>query len=77
MLVVDVGVDINAVDRNGQTAIHGAANVSGNRLIEFLVDHGVDPMALDNRGNTPLDVARRTQRPRPITAALIQELAAQ
>lgn len=77
MLVVDVGVDINAVDRNGRTAIHGAANVSGNRLIEFLVDHGVDPMASDNRGNTPLDVARRTQRPRPITAALIQELAAQ
>ena len=77
MLVVDVGVDIYAVDRTGKTAIHGAANVSGNKLIEFLVNQGADPMALDNSGNTPLDVAMRIESPRPITAALIQELAAQ
>jgi uncharacterized protein len=74
MLAIDVGADIHAIDRGGQTAIHGAANVSGNQLIEFLVSRGADPMATDNRGRTPHDVAMRTLRPRPITAALLREL---
>lgn len=74
MLAIDVGADIHAVDSGGQTAIHGAANVSGNQLIEFLVSLGADPMAVDNRGRTPHDVAMRTLRPRPITAALLKEL---
>lgn len=74
MLTLDVGADIYAVDRSGQTAVHGAANVSGNALIQFLVDQGADPMAEDKRGQTPLDVATRTLRPRPRTAALLREL---
>ncbi len=75
MLTLDVGADIHAVDRGGQTAVHGAANVSGDALIRFLVDQGADPMAKDRRGRTPLDVATRTLRPRPNTAALLRELA--
>ena len=74
MLALDVGANIYAIDRSGQTAIHGAANVSGNRLIEFLVSLGADPMAEDNRGRTPHDVAMRTLRPRPVTAALLRGL---
>ena len=74
MLALDAGANIYAIDRSGQTAIHGAANVSGNRLIEFLVSLGADPMAEDNRGRTPHDVAMRTLRPRPVTAALLREL---
>ncbi len=76
MLTVEVGADIHAVDQSGQTAVHGGANVSADALISFLVDQGADPMAEDLRGQTPLDVATRTQRPRPSTAALIRELAA-
>ena len=76
MLALDIGADVFAVDRSGQTAVHGAANVSGNALIRFLVDQGVDPMVEDNRGRTPLDVATRTLRPRPATAALLRDLAA-
>lgn len=76
MLALDVGADIHAVDRGGQTAVHGAANVSGDALIRFLVDQGADPMVEDRRGRTPLDVATRTLRPRPNTAALLRELAA-
>ena len=76
MLTLDVGADIHAVDRGGQTAVHGAANVSGDALIRFLVDQGADPMAEDRRGRTPHDVATRTLRPRPSTAALLLELAA-
>ena len=76
MLVLEVGADIHAIDRGGQTAVHGAANISGNELIKFLVAQGADPEALDDRGRTPHDVAMRTLRPRPVTAALLRELAA-
>ena len=76
LLVLEIGTDIHSVDRSGQTAVHGAANVSGNEIIKFLVAQGADPEALDNRGRTPHDVAMRTLRPRPITAALLRELAA-
>ena len=75
LLVLEIGTDIHSVDRSGQTAVHGAANVSGNEIIKFLVAQGADPEAVDNRGRTPHDVAMRTLRPRPITAALLRELA--
>jgi ankyrin repeat protein len=76
LLVLEIGTDIHAVDRSGQNAVHGAANVSGNEVIKFLVANGADPEAQDNRGRTPHDVAMRTLRPRPLTAALLKELAA-
>ena len=76
MLALEVGADIHATDRGGQTAVHGAANISGNELIRFLVAQGADPEAVDGRGRTPHDVAMRTLRPRPVTAALLRELAA-
>jgi ankyrin repeat protein len=76
MLALDIGADIHAVDRGGQTAVHGAASVSGDALIRFLVDQGADPMAEDRRGRTPLDVATRTADFRPSTVALLRELAA-
>ena len=74
-LTLEVGADMFAVDAGGQTAVHGAANVSGDAIIAFLVGQGADPMAGDRRGRTPLDVATRTLRPRPSTAALLRELA--
>ena len=76
LLVFEIKTDIHSVDRSGQTAVHGAANVSGNEIIKFLVAEGADPEAVDSRGRTPHDVAMRTLRPRPITAALLRELAA-
>jgi ankyrin repeat protein len=75
MLVLEVGVDVREVASNGQTAVHGAAGVSGNDLIRFLVEQGADPLAEDGRGSTPHDVAIRTLRPRPVTAALLLQLA--
>ena len=75
MLALEFGADIHAVDRGGQTAVHGAASVSGDAIITFLVEQGANPMAGDRRGRTPLDVATRTLRPRPSTATLLRELA--
>ncbi len=75
MLTLEVGADITAVDAGGQTAVHGAANVSADTIITFLVSQGASPDAEDRRGRTPLDIATRTLRPRPSTAALLRELA--
>ena len=36
LLVLEIKTDIHSVDRSGQTAVHGAANVSGNEIIKFL-----------------------------------------
>ena len=75
-LVLEIRTDIHSVDSAGQPGAKRAANVSGNEIIKFLVAEGADPEAVDSRGRTPHDVAMRTLRPRPITAALLRELAA-
>ncbi len=33
MLVLDVGIDVSETDANGQTAVHGAANLSADDII--------------------------------------------
>jgi ankyrin repeat protein len=59
-LLLDKGLDINVVDRNGETVIHGAAYQNWPDLIRFLVAHGVriDVWNQSNRwGWTPLIIA--------------------
>ena len=34
------GLDINAADRQGETAMHGAAFRGANKIVQFLADHG-------------------------------------
>jgi ankyrin repeat protein len=61
-LLLDKGLDINATNQNGQTALHAAAmrteDKESLKLIEFLIDRGVDLWAKDKDGKTALDVAR-------------------
>ncbi len=38
-LLLDLGVDIDAVDNNGETAMHGAAYKNLPKLVQFLDDH--------------------------------------
>ena len=65
-----------AVDGRGQTAVHGAASTSANTVIRYLVEQGASADARDQSGRTPQDLAESTLRPRPLTAALLQELSA-
>ena len=72
--------DINGVDYNGETVMHGAAYQSWPRLVGFLADHGaaIDVWHHENRaGWTPLLIAEGHRpgnfRPAPETIAAIKE----
>jgi ankyrin repeat protein len=78
-LVEDVGVDVNARDSDGNTAIHNAASRGDNEMIEYLVSKGGDPKAVNRGGRTTVDMAngpvQRTQ-PYPDTIKLLEGLGA-
>ena len=59
-ILLEAGMDIDAANAEGQTALHGAAGRVDDvtALIQFLVDRGANPQAKNKRGQRPLDVAR-------------------
>jgi len=56
-LCLDAGADINAVDNQGDTALHGAAQKGYDQVVQFLADHGAKLDIKDKKGRTPLDAA--------------------
>jgi ankyrin repeat protein len=80
-LCVELGMDVNAANSMGITAVMGAANRGSNDIIEFLVAHGARLDVSDNEGRTPLDWARgvflatHPAEPKPASIALIEQLA--
>jgi ankyrin repeat protein len=73
-LLVANGASVNAVNRGGQTALHGAARAGANSIVRFLGEHGAALDIKDRQGRTALDVARDPIRPLDSTAALLQSL---
>ena len=59
-LLLKLGADVNAVDANGETAMHGAAYKNLPKVVQFLADHGAK-VEIWNRKNkhgwTPLMIA--------------------
>ncbi|HEY5665138.1 MAG TPA: ankyrin repeat domain-containing protein [Gammaproteobacteria bacterium] len=81
-LCVELGMDVNAANSMGITAVMGAANRGSDPIIEFLVDQGASLDVADNEGRTPLDWARgvflatHPAEPKPSSIALIERLMA-
>jgi ankyrin repeat protein len=80
-LLLDRGANINAVDNNGDTAMHGAAYNMYPRVANLLAQRGADPAVWskpDKQGRTPLFIAEgyvgAELRPDPPTIAAITKL---
>jgi ankyrin repeat protein len=59
-MLLEAGADVNAVDNNGETVMHGAAYQSRANLVPLLVEHGaeIDIWNRENKaGWTPLMIA--------------------
>jgi ankyrin repeat protein len=54
---VELGGDVNAANKNGETALHAAALVGGNDIVDFLVSKGATVNVKDKKGRTPQNVA--------------------
>ena len=77
-----LGMDVNAVNSMGLTALHGAANRGSDDIIRFLVDKSGKLDVKDKEGRTPLTwaegvfLATHPSRPKPSSIALIETLSA-
>jgi ankyrin repeat protein len=83
-LCIEYGADVDAFNRNGQTALHRAAQRGANKIVQFLADAGAKLDFKDRQGRTALDLVsgaggrggRGGGGGQPATAALLRELMA-
>ena len=79
-LCYDLGMDVNAVNEMGLTAVHAAANRGSDDIITFLVEKGARLDVKDKEGRTPLTwaegvfLATHPAKPKPSSIALIKKL---
>jgi ankyrin repeat protein len=82
-LLLDRGVDVDAFNVNGQTALHMAAARGADRIVALLASRGAKLDTRNKQGHTPLEVALGSGRYRPgqdppvvheKTAALLRQL---
>jgi ankyrin repeat protein len=80
-MLLDHGADVNGVDDNGDTAMHGAAYNNYPRVVNLLAERGADPKIWNKpnkAGRTPLIIAEGyvgvELRPDPPTVAAITKL---
>ena len=84
----ELGGDVNAVSEAGDTALHGAAALGYNTVVQFLADHGAQLDVKNKRGQTALAAIagrkgegataadRASQAPRQSTVDLLRKLGA-
>lgn len=74
---LELSNDINAVDEDGFTALHGAASRGDSEMVRWLVDHGARVDIVNDDGNSAADMAYGPSRffiPKPETADLLVKL---
>ena len=52
--LIEQGIDVNAVTRNGETPLHLAGKNANSEVMRVLLEHGADPNARTSSGSTPL-----------------------
>jgi hypothetical protein len=78
-MCVALGLDVNATNDRGETALHGAAYRGVNAIVDYLVENGARLDVRDQHGWSPLAIARGLTytdfyKEQPQTAALLQRL---
>jgi ankyrin repeat protein len=58
-LVADQGVDLDAVDGDGSTALHHVVDKGFDTVVGLLIDRGADLAVANRRGETPLAIVAR------------------
>jgi len=74
---VELGNDVNAADNRGYTALHGAAYLGDNDMINYLVQKGAKVDAKSKAGDSAADMANgptRFGQPHPESVALLEKL---
>ena len=57
-LCLDRGVDIDAFNTNGTTAVHSAVQRGAQKVVRYLAEHGAKLDMKNKQGRTPLDIAQ-------------------
>jgi ankyrin repeat protein len=78
-LMLQLGADVRTIDKNGDSALHGAAFRGANAVVQLLVDKGASLDVVNKKGWTPLKVAdgvfiNATLKSQPQTAAFIRQI---
>jgi ankyrin repeat protein len=79
-LCLEKGADVNAVDSQGFTAMHGATNRGFDAMVKLLAEHSAKLDVKDKQGRTPMTFAEgvflAVQPPvrKPNTIALLEQL---
>ena len=80
-LMLEHGADINVVDANGETAMHGAAYKGRTQMVRFLAKHGADVQVWNQKnknGWTPLMIVQGHRpgnfRPSPDAIVVVSQL---
>ena len=74
---LELGNEVTTVDQKGYTALHGAAYLGNNDLVNYLAGLGADIKAKSKAGDTVADMANGPTRfgmPHPDTVALLEKL---
>jgi ankyrin repeat protein len=56
-MLIKAGADVHALNRNGESALHVAAQTRSVKIVKVLIENGADVNTIDKKGNSPLHYA--------------------